>query len=301
MPACPAEHPDDRQADSAQPARGERVQKVLAAAGFGSRRQCEELILAGRVEVDRRTVEALGARVDLASQELRVDGQAVRRGRPVYYLVNKPTGVVSTNRDPAGRTRVIDLVPDKGGHLFAVGRLDMSSEGLILVTNDGELTNRLTHPRYGIRKTYQVEVAGQIGPRELERFRRGIHLAEGLAHAEAARVKKQFARSTLLEIVLAEGKNRELRRMLARSGHKVLRLKRIAIGPLRMADMPPGSYRRLERAEVRALEAAVAAQEKRAAAKPLGPRRPAGKPLAQRGKSAAPSAGRTVIGGGRDG
>jgi 23S rRNA pseudouridine2605 synthase len=229
-----------------------RLQKILAAAGLGSRRQCEELILAGRVEVDRQVVRELGTKADPAHQEIRVDGVGLPRPRLVYFAVNKPPGVVSTSRDPAGRTRVIDLVPYQG-RLFTVGRLDMSSEGLILVTNDGQLADRLTHPRYGVHKTYYVEVAGTLTARELARLRRGVHLAEGFARVVSAAVVRSYKQSTLLEIVLAEGRNREIRRILARAGHKVERLRRVAIGPLRLADLPPGEVRPLSRDEVRRL------------------------------------------------
>ena len=153
---------------------GQRLQKVLAAAGVGSRRQCEELITSGRVEVDRRVVTELGTRVDPARQEIRVDGETLSAARAVYYAVNKPTGVVSTNRDPSGRPRVIDLVPSRGARLFPVGRLDLNSEGLILVTNDGELANRLTHPRYEVPKTYVVQVAGKPEPETLAKICRGV-------------------------------------------------------------------------------------------------------------------------------
>ena len=230
-----------------------RLQKILAAAGLGSRRECEQLILAGRVEVDRGVVNTLGAKADPARQEIRVDGVNLPRPRLVYFAVNKPPGVVSTNRDPAGRPRVIDLVPYRG-RLFTIGRLDMSSEGLILVTNDGELADRLTHPRYGADKTYHVEVAGTLDRRQLERLRHGVHLAEGFARVVSARVVRAYKQSTLLEIVLAEGRNREIHRMLARVGHKVQRLVRIAIGPLRLADLPRGHARPLERDELRRLK-----------------------------------------------
>jgi 23S rRNA pseudouridine2605 synthase len=168
----------------------ERLQKVLAAAGVASRRQCEELIVAGRVEVDREVVTKLGTCVDATRQEIRVDGTPLRKPRRYYYAVNKPVGVVSTNSDPAGRTRVIDLVP---GHqrLFTVGRLDRSSEGLILVTNDGNLANRLSHPRYEIPKTYLVRVAGSPDQETLAKLRKGVHLAEGVAKAASVRVKNR--------------------------------------------------------------------------------------------------------------
>lgn len=241
MPATPAAH---------EP---ERLQKVMAAAGVGSRRHCEELIRAGRVEVDRRVVRELGTKVDPAAQEIRLDGIVLARGKRVYYLVNKPVGVVSTNADPAGRPRVVDLLPEMPERLFTVGRLDLSSEGLMLVTNDGELANQLAHPRYGVEKTYHVLVAGTADFDVLGKLRQGIHLAEGVARVVSARVRTSFKHSTLLEIVLAEGRNREIRRLLAKVGHKVLRLKRVALGPVRLADLPPGHFRPLRNDELKLL------------------------------------------------
>ncbi len=230
-----------------------RLQKVLAAAGLGSRRQCEELITTGRVEIDRQVVTELGTRVDPATQQIRVDGVALSRPKLVYYAVNKPVGVVCTSRDPSGRPRVIDLLPNSEARLFAIGRLDMSSDGLILVTNDGELANRLTHPRYGVGKTYRVVVAGQPTREVLDKLVRGVHLAEGIARAERVQVKSQRRDSTQLEMVLREGKNREIRRILAQVGHKVERLTRIAVGPVRLGDLPSGACRILTREEVASL------------------------------------------------
>jgi 23S rRNA pseudouridine2605 synthase len=151
---------------------------------------------------------------------------------------------------------VIDLVPYTG-RLFTVGRLDMSSEGLILVTNDGALADRLTHPRYGVTKTYQVEVAGSLDRKQLETLRKGVHLAEGFARVVSVKVVRQYHHSSLLEMVLAEGRNREIRRVLAKVGHKVERLRRIAIGPLRLADLPTGHVRQLDADEVRGLQRAA--------------------------------------------
>jgi 23S rRNA pseudouridine2605 synthase len=242
---------------SGPPPEGERLQKVLAAAGLGSRRQCEELITSGRVEIDRQTVTELGTRVDAANQEVRVDGVALARQKPLYFAVHKPPGVVSTNRDPSGRPRVIDLVPARDARLFAIGRLDLHSEGLILVTNDGELANRLTHPRYGVRKTYRVMVVGQPTEETLARIRRGVHLAEGLARAEEIRVHSRGKHGAILEMVLTEGQNREIRRLLARVGHKVLRLVRMAVGPVRLGSLPSGAARALTRDEIAALRKAA--------------------------------------------
>lgn len=255
---------DDSPSDST---RGERLQKVLAAAGIGSRRQCEEFITAGRVEVDRQVVTELGTRVDPANQDIRVDGEAIRKPNKLYYAVNKPIGVVTTNFDPSGRARVIDLVPTQE-RVFAVGRLDRSSEGLILVTNDGEFANRLTHPRYGVEKTYLVRIAGSAEPKQLEKLKKGVHLAEGYAKAQSITVKKHHGQSTDLIIVLNEGRNREIRRIFARVGHKVLALKRVAVGNIKLGDLPLGASRRLMPQEVEGL--LKLAQQKRRTAKKTG-------------------------------
>lgn len=230
-----------------------RLQKVLASAGHGSRRACEELITTGRVEIDGKTVTQLGTKVDPSSQDIRVDGESLAKPRLRYFLVNKPLGVLSTNSDPAGRTRVVDLVRSDA-RLFTVGRLDKSSEGLIIVTNDGELANLLSHPRYGVEKTYLALVAGEPDKKVFEQLQQGVHLAEGWAHAKTVRIKARQNHSTLLEIVLDEGRNREVRRLLARVGHKVLRLQRIAQGSLRLGNLAPGEYRPLTLDEIELLK-----------------------------------------------
>lgn len=237
---------------------GVRLQKVMASAGIGSRRHCEELIETGRVQIDGTTAK-IGAKVDPAKQVIRVDGEVIKvRSEPVYYLVNKPEGVVSTNSDPSGRPRVIDLVPiDDREHLFTVGRLDLSSEGLILVTNDGELANQLTHPRYGVDKTYLALVAGQPDQSVYQKLRQGVRLAEGIARVVSVYVKRALPQSTLLEIVLDEGKNREIRRILAKVGHKVLKLKRSAIGDVGLHGLKPGEFRKPTREELKSLREAT--------------------------------------------
>ncbi len=236
---------------------GERLQKVLAGAGIASRRECEELILEGRVQVDGEVVTELGTRVEPETQTIRVDGEPLPQPKLAYYAVNKPTGVVSTASDPSGRQRVIDLLPPSLGRLYNVGRLDLASEGLILMTNDGEIANRLTHPRHGIEKTYNVQVAGHPGPEVLDQLRKGVYFAEGKAKVVRAKVKSRHKQSAIIEIVLDEGRNREIRRMLAKVGHKVQKLVRVAVGPIRLADMPPGAYRKLSPQEVKALREAA--------------------------------------------
>jgi 23S rRNA pseudouridine2605 synthase len=236
--------------------KGDRLQKALAAAGLGSRRDCEELIVAGRVEVDGKTVTELGTRVEPLTQQIRVDGVSLPQPRRVHYMLNKPAGVVCTNNDPSGRLRAIDLIRSDE-RLFTVGRLDRSSEGMILITNDGELANQLTHPKYGVEKRYLVRVVGSPNPVIFDKLKRGIRLAEGIARVSDLRVRKRTSKFTDLEIVLQEGRNREIRRILARIGHKVVRLKRIAIGPLRLGELPVGESRTLSRDEIRRLQETV--------------------------------------------
>src|SRR5438132_5934134 len=224
----------------------ERLNKLLAHAGVGSRRRCDALIRSGRVAVDGRPVHDLGTKIDPDAHELTVDGHPVGLERPVYWLVNKPRGVVCTNHDPAGRTRAIDLVPHVEQRVYTVGRLDEMSEGLLLLTNDGDLAHKLMHPRFGIEKTYLAQVAGKPGREDMEQLLKGVWLSDG--HVRARRVKrlKSQGDSTWLQITLSEGKNREIRRMLARLNHKVLRLRRVAVGPIRLDRLPSGKSRRLK-------------------------------------------------------
>ena len=174
-----------------------RLQKLLAQHGHGSRRSCEEFILEGRVEVDGKVVNKLGAKVDPETQKVTVDGEKVIRQRMQYFMLNKPPGVLSTSSDPSGRIRVIDLIQTKQ-RVYNVGRLDKSSEGLILVTNDGDLANKLTHPRYGVEKKYHVTVAGQPDREKLETLKKGIYLAEAFVQVANVRVKKRMRDRTIL-------------------------------------------------------------------------------------------------------
>lgn len=234
----------------------QRINKLLAAAGLGSRRQVDELITEGRVEIDGKVISQVGIKVDADNAKILVDGEPLKRHRPVYYAVHKPAGVLCTNSDPEGRPRVIDLVPAQA-RLFPVGRLDASSTGLILLTNDGELAQRLAHPKHCVPKTYFVVVAGQVEKEAMRRLQRGIYLAEGVARVDGATIRKVRKGCTEIDITLSEGKNREIRRVLARLGHKVVVLRRTSIGPLKLADMPEGAYRPLQEKEVAALYQAV--------------------------------------------
>lgn len=227
-----------------------RLQKFLAAAGLGSRRHCEEYIREGRVTIDGEPAGDLGVRVDPDRQVIRVDGERVKPQRKRYYLINKPPGFVCTNRDPQGRPRAIDLVPQDGARLFTVGRLDESSRGLILVTNDGELAHRMAHPRFSIPRRYQVQVAGKPTSEVFKQLREGIHFADGKFFVSKVHPVKTQGKSTVLEIELRQGRNRELRRMLARVGHKVMSLERVTFGPLKLGRLSLGKYRPLRNQEL---------------------------------------------------
>jgi 23S rRNA pseudouridine2605 synthase len=234
----------------------DRINKYLAHAGVGSRRHCEELVLAGRVSINGRPVRELGTRVE-PGQKVTVDGVPVRGEKNVYWLVNKPRGYLCTNSDPGGRPLALDLIPKVSQRVYTVGRLDEASEGLLLMTNDGDLAFRLMHPRFNIDKTYLVQVAGNPTNDDLKQLLHGVWLSDGHVRArQVKRLKKQGA-STWLKVVLCEGKNREIRRMLARLGHKVLHLKRTAIGPVLLGKMPRGKSRRLTLEELNALRRLV--------------------------------------------
>jgi 23S rRNA pseudouridine2605 synthase len=231
----------------------ERLQKVLAAAGVASRRECEHVILDGRVRVNGEVVAKLPVLVDPERDRITVDGQPLGRERKVYYLLHKPPGVHCTNYDPDNRTRAVDLLPGVKERVYSVGRLDADSSGLLLMTNDGDLAEHLTHPRYGVAKTYRAHVSGRITPDDIEQMRRGVWLAEGKAQVASAKIIHADARHSVVEITLREGRNREVRRILARLRHTVRRLIRIRIGPLSLRGLPVGRFRPLTAAELRSL------------------------------------------------
>jgi 23S rRNA pseudouridine2605 synthase len=241
----------------AEPASGERLQKVLAAAGVGSRRTCEDLIAAGRVTVDGR-VATLGDKVDPDAAVIHVDGERViTTDRLVYLALNKPRGVVSTMADEQGRTALVDFLGDLDQRVFHVGRLDADSEGLLLLTNDGQLAHRLTHPSYGVAKTYLAEVSGTVPGSVRRRLLAGVELADGPVRADAVKLVDSSGGRTLVELVLHEGRKHVVRRLLAEVGHPVRRLVRTAIGPITLGGLKPGRTRRLSNVEVGALFAAA--------------------------------------------
>jgi 23S rRNA pseudouridine2605 synthase len=237
---------------------GVRLQKVLAQAGVGSRRACEELIAAGRVEVDGRRMTVLGVRIDPRRSVVHVDGVRIQLDETLVYLaLNKPLGVISAMSDPQGRPTLGDFVANREERLFHVGRLDADTEGLILLTNDGELAHRLSHPSYEVPKTYLVEVAGPV-PRDLgRRLRAGVELEDGPATVDSFKVVDARPGKALLELVLHDGRNRVVRRLLAAAGHPVEQLVRTQVGPIRLGDLRTGRTRVLGQAEVGALMAAA--------------------------------------------
>jgi len=234
---------------------GERLQKILARAGLGSRRSCEGLIAEGRVAVNGAVVLEPGTRADPARDGITVDGRRIRADNLVYYALNKPRGVISTT-DAAAEDAVLDLVPPQP-RVFPVGRLDVDSEGLMVFTNDGELANRMTHPRYGLERVYRVEVKGAVTREALDKLRKGVHLAEGKTLPPGVQVLREAPEGGTLEVTVREGLNREVRRMLAAVGLKVKRLARIRLGPLALGRLRPGEFRELDPSELAELRAEV--------------------------------------------
>ena len=231
----------------------ERVQRALARAGFGSRRACEQLIVDARVTVNG-TVATLGDRVDPEVDTVAVDGVTVNLDPNVrYYALHKPPGVVTTMNDPQGRPDIRGFLPEDGPRVFPVGRLDRDSEGLLLLTNDGELGNRLLHPRYAVEKEYLAEVDGAPTDRLVSRIRRGVKLEDGLAKPTAVRVVAASGPRGALRLTMTEGRKREVRRLLAEVGLPVTRLVRLRIGPVKLGNLPPGELRELTPEEIRSL------------------------------------------------
>jgi len=232
---------------------GVRLQKYLAQAGVASRRQSETLIVAGRVRVNGVVVTELGTRVEPERDVVEVDGRPVRSATTEWVVLHKPVGYLSTRSDPQGRRTLYELLPPQLRRLFYVGRLDRDSEGLILLTNDGDVAHRMMHPRHGIEREYEVDVATPLADDVLQQLLRGVELDDGLARAERAR---RLA-SARLALTLREGRKREVRRMLEAAGHRVIRLRRVRYGPIRLGTLPAGRWRHLSAEEIAALQRSV--------------------------------------------
>ena len=237
--------------------RAVRLQKFLSRAGIASRRHGEQLIAGGRVSIDGTVVTQLGTRVQVGEQVVRVDGQRVDLRPERWVAVYKPAGYLTTRKDGRGRPTVYSLLPDEMGGLFHVGRLDRLSEGLLILTNDGETAHRLLHPSYGLARRYAVDVMGQAGRAEAERLEKGVRLDDGLARAEEVRFERLSGATCRFFLTLREGRKREVRRMMDVLDLVVRRLVRVEFGPVALANLSPGEYRELGVDEVKALRAAV--------------------------------------------
>jgi 23S rRNA pseudouridine2605 synthase len=234
-------------------AHAERLQKVLARAGVGSRRRCEQLIAEGHVNIDGVCVTQPGTKVDPARQQVVVDGEVIQLARPLYFALHKPPGYVCSSRAQDARPLAVSLVKLDDARLFCVGRLDESSEGLILVTNDGELANHVSHPRYGVMKTYRVTIRGEADAAAMEKLQRGVWLAEGKTAPARVQVIHKSRVATTMLVTLKEGKNRHLRRTFARLGMPVQGILRVRIGGVQLGRLKRGQYRRLTSVEVAGL------------------------------------------------
>ena len=232
-----------------------RLQKLLARAGVASRRAAEDLIRDGRVRVNGQVVTMMGTTVDPEADAVTVDGKAIRTAPPIWIALHKPAGYVTTRGDARGRRTVYDLLPPEHRRLLHVGRLDVESEGLLLLTNDGDGAHRLLHPRFGIERVYDLAVEGTVGPEVLKRLLRGVPLDDGLGRAVAVRrLRTQRVDRSRLQVVLREGRNREVRRMMEAVGHPVTRLRRVAYGPVQLGTLPRGAWRLLTDEERRRVE-----------------------------------------------
>jgi len=231
----------------------QRLQKILAAGGIGSRRHCEEMILEGIVRVNRKVIDELPAFADPETDTITVNGRKIKQAEKVYFLLNKPKGVICSNSDPQGRKKAIDLI-DSPVRIFCVGRLDMDTTGAIILTNDSELANRLTHPRYELAKTYEVRIKGRIQGDDLEKLKKGVWLAEGKTSKAAVKVVKRTRDESLVQITIREGLNRQIRRIMAKIGFRPKALRRTKIGNLTTKGIPIGGYKELSNSQINYLK-----------------------------------------------
>lgn len=229
----------------------ERLQKILARAGIGSRRKCEELIRQGRVTVDGQLITSMGVKVDTAKAVVAFDGQPISSEKKIYILLNKPTGYVTTLSDPQGRPIVTDLLPKIKNRVFPVGRLDLNSEGALLLTNDGQMTNFILHPRYGVHKTYEITVDTAPDPELLHRLEQGIILDGTRTLPATIRLLSRKKGKVRLKVILHEGKKRQVRKMFSAIGHPVNQLKRTAYGRLNIGSLQPTEYRFLTKKDIK--------------------------------------------------
>ena len=230
-----------------------RLQKFLADAGVASRRAGERLIEEGRVQVNGETIRLLGTRIDPARDVVLVDGEPVEAKSKIYLALHKPRGYVTTRKDERGRKSVMDLLPDHKRHVHPVGRLDQDTEGLLLLTNDGDFSLRLSHPRYGIVKTYVTQVTGRVEAAVIQKICKGIYDQGEKLRARKARVLNANNTRSIVELELTEGKNREVRRLFKACGHKVERLQRVRVGTVKLGELPPGKWRTLTESEKKSL------------------------------------------------
>ena len=251
----------------------ERLQKILAHAGVATRRKCEEFIAAGRVTVDGKRVTEMGVKVDPDQHEICFDGRPIQPESMLYFAVNKPRGYVCTNRSFKGEKRAVDLIKGVGERLYAVGRLDKESEGLIILTNDGAFAEKLTHPRYEVPKAYHVEVNGPILQAELGRLVSGVAVEGELMRARKATLHSRSENVSRIELVLTEGRKREVRRMVEALGREVVRLVRVRIGSLKLGDIAPGQYRKLDGIEIKTLLSCAEPKKKGRRAEKAGRKR----------------------------
>ncbi len=249
-----------------------RIQKFLASAGVGSRRHCEEYIESGRVTVDGKVISDLGFSIDPLKQKIKLDGEYVRQQPKKYYLLHKPAGFLCTNKDPSGRPLAVELIRQESCRLFTVGRLDENSTGLIIVTNDGDLAHRLAHPKFQIPRQYRVQVVGRPTKEVLSQIQKGLYFSDGRFRVRGIKKIKTQGKSTFLELLLTEGQNREIRRMMARVGHKVISLQRVGFASIKLGRLPLGKSRLLKPPEIKSLISYSEAGEERLKSKPNYPK-----------------------------
>jgi 23S rRNA pseudouridine2605 synthase len=237
----------------------ERIQKILAKAGIASRREAERMVMEGRVMVNGKVIDALGSKVDPLKDHIKVDGKRITLFEPkIALLLNKPRGYLSTVKDPEGRPTVMDFLKNVRCRIYPVGRLDFDAEGLLLLTNDGELANILTHPKFSIPKTYLVKVGGVPEEKKLARLKRGVMLEDGKARVVSCSILRHGEKNSWLRVVVTEGRNRLVKRMFLAIGHSVLKLKRIQFGPIQLGDLPFGQFRYLTLEELTKLRRLMA-------------------------------------------